>query len=140
MPQLAPELLRTDPTWKPHAARRNWSKVRQSDEVSKALASQSWTTVVKALRENDARISEAKLELERAKEDLAALDATLEAANVNRKLKSGGMTSGLSSWILSDKLGSSRKKPSSDLRLDSSRLDSSLLRTGPSVKDRSGKF
>ena len=41
-------LLQTSETLKPRTARKNWQVVRHSDMVTKALASQSWTVVVKA--------------------------------------------------------------------------------------------
>jgi hypothetical protein len=58
-------------------ARAAWGAVRQSPEVSKALASQSWATVIRAIRENDARLVDANAELERRKSILSELDAQL---------------------------------------------------------------
>ena len=69
-------LLQTSDTVRQHDT-KGWGAVRQSQHVSKALANQSWTMVVKAIKENDERLFEAQRELARAKDRLAALDAQL---------------------------------------------------------------
>lgn len=54
-----------------------WAVVRKSEPVSKALANRSWGELVRAIKENDSRLTEAHDELARAKDHLAALDAKL---------------------------------------------------------------
>ena len=84
-------MLQTSETLKPRTARKNWQVVRHSDMVTKALASQSWTVVVKALQENDKQIVAAKAELAQAKERLAELDLGLMHEATMPQPRSGGM-------------------------------------------------
>ena len=74
-------LLQTAPTIrsKEGSARASWAAIRESEQVSKALANQSWSTVVRAIKENDARLFQAQEDLALAKERLALLDAQLAA-------------------------------------------------------------
>ena len=61
----------------PKTGRESWAQARKLPQASKALASQKWNEVVKAIRENDARLGDAKQELAEAKARLAALDQLL---------------------------------------------------------------
>ena len=58
-------------------AMSRWGAIRQSPEVSKARASQSWMEIVRAIKEGDARLTDANDELAKRKATLAALEAQL---------------------------------------------------------------
>ena len=115
-------LLQTSQTVKPRTAAKNWQVVRHSDMVSKALASQSWTMVVKALQENDKQIMAAKQELARAKARLAEIDDEIVLTKTTHS-RSGGMSNRLSG-MLSRKTDRSARDRARDLM------------TGASVKER----
>lgn len=81
-------MLSTDPTIRVEVkkseastSKARWGAIRKSDEVTKAMAkaqsNESWTTVLKAIKANDARLFEAQDDLAKAKEKLKALDALL---------------------------------------------------------------
>jgi hypothetical protein len=72
-------LLQTSATIRtgPDRARGHWDQIRQSDEVTSALASRSWGEVLQALRANEVEMARARLELDRRKEQLAAIDTQL---------------------------------------------------------------
>lgn len=59
------------------AARGRWDMVRNSDGMKSVNASVTWDLLVEAMRRNDERISQAKLELQSAREELDALDVKL---------------------------------------------------------------
>lgn len=52
-----------------------WGKVRQSEPMAKARANQSWTTLLKTLKETDMQLLAAQEDLKQAKARLTAMDA-----------------------------------------------------------------
>lgn len=67
-------------------ARERWNLVRHSNAMRHAVADTSWTAVAEALRRNDERLSEERLELQRAREQLDELDVKIRQQLTHERL------------------------------------------------------